>query len=55
LLRETVLTSGRKLRSYSAWEAARVMTRVGRGRRGLRKREGLEIWYGERRPDRRPR
>ena len=53
LLRETVLTSGRKLRSYSVWEVARVMGRVGRGRRGLRDRRGLEIWYGERRPDRR--
>lgn len=52
VLRETVLTSGRKLRSYSGWEIFRVLTRLALlGKRGLRDRRGLEIWYGARRED----
>jgi glycosyltransferase involved in cell wall biosynthesis len=52
VLRETVLTSGRKLRAYSAWEVFRVLGRLALlGRRGLRKRQGLDIWYGARRVD----
>jgi glycosyltransferase involved in cell wall biosynthesis len=52
VLRESVLTSGRKLRSYSLWEVLRVLSRLAlRGRRATRSREGLEIWYGERRED----
>jgi len=52
VLRETVLTSGRKLRSYSGWEVFRVLSRLAFfGRRALRDRRGLEIWYGARRAD----
>jgi glycosyltransferase involved in cell wall biosynthesis len=52
VLRETVLTSGRKLRSYSGWEVFRVLSRLAFfGRRALRSRRGLEIWYGARRDD----
>jgi glycosyltransferase involved in cell wall biosynthesis len=49
----TVVTSGRKLRAYSGWriirEACRWMTA---GPETYRRREGLDIWYGERAPDR---
>jgi len=52
VLPETVLTSGRKLRSYSALEVFRVLSRLALfGRRALRDRRGLEIWYGARRDD----
>jgi glycosyltransferase involved in cell wall biosynthesis len=49
VLRETVLTSGRKLRAYSAWEIFGVLARLAwSGGDAVRRREGLEIWYGER-------
>ena len=52
VLDEAVVTSGRKLRSYSLGEVLGVLLRIAlRGRRGVRQREGLELWYGERRPD----
>src|SRR5262249_46458523 len=52
VLRDSVLTSGRKLRSYSAWEVFGVLGRLALlGRRALRNRHGLEIWYGARRDD----
>ena len=52
-LRETVLTSGRKLRTYSGGELLRAMARVlFAGRAGLRDRSRLDIWYAPRRPDR---
>lgn len=48
-----VITSGRKLRTYSA---RRIIGEVGRwmkaGPEAYQRREGLEIWYGERPPDR---
>jgi glycosyltransferase involved in cell wall biosynthesis len=50
--RPSVVTSGRKLRAFSGWhilgEAWRWI-RDGSGR--YRKREGLDIWYGERTAD----
>ena len=50
--RPSVVTSGRKLRAFSGWhllgEAWRWI-REGSGR--YRKREGLDIWYGERTVD----
>jgi glycosyltransferase involved in cell wall biosynthesis len=53
VLRESVVTSGRKLRAYSGWEIFRVLSRLAFfGKRALRKRQGLEIWYGARREDR---
>lgn len=52
ILQESVTTSGRKLRAYSPWEVARVLCGLAlQGLAGPRKREGLEIWYGERRKD----
>jgi glycosyltransferase involved in cell wall biosynthesis len=51
-LREWVTTSGRKLRAHSAWEVLGVLVRLAlAGPRSVRRREGLDIWYGERRPD----
>ncbi len=52
ILREGVLTSGRKLRSHSSGDilgfAALVATR---GMGAVRSREGLDVWYGPRRDD----
>jgi hypothetical protein len=52
VLRESVLTSGRKLRAYSGWEILGVMARLAaRGQGAVRRREGMELWYGPRRED----
>ena len=52
VLRESVTTSGRKLRAHSGREVLGTMARLAlTGGRSIRRREGLEIWYGERRPD----
>ncbi len=52
ILRETVTTSGRKLRTCSLREILTPILRIMlHGRRYLRNRHGLEIWYGDRRPD----
>lgn len=52
VLREFVTTSGRKLRAYSAREIIGLLARLAlTGPRSLRRREGLAVWYGERRPD----
>ena len=52
LLREHVITSGRKVRSYSAREILGTLTRIGlRGRRAVRDRKALDMWYGPRRAD----
>lgn len=49
IVREPVLTSGRKLRTHSRMEFLVPLTRfVVRGRRALTKREGLELWYERR-------
>lgn len=53
ILPEPVLTSGRKLRMYSAWEILRHSARVLlRGPGIARSRQGLEIWYDGRRETR---
>ena len=50
--RETVVTSGRKVRSFSPLEVLYQLLRViVGGRRFLRRRDGLDVWYGPRRPD----
>ncbi|NZA25786.1 glycosyltransferase [Luteimonas sp. SJ-92] len=57
ILREHVLTSGRKLRTHSVPQQLALLWRLAiRGRRMLRSRHGLELWYGERRelPDEEP-
>jgi glycosyltransferase involved in cell wall biosynthesis len=52
ILRESVVTSGRKLRAYSGWEILATFTRLAaRGRGAVRRREGMELWYGPRRED----
>lgn len=52
ILRETVLTSGRKLRTHSGWEVLKMSLRVlVAGRAGLQDRSRLALWYGPRRPD----
>lgn len=52
ILREAVTTSGRKLRSYSARELLGTLAKLALlGRRGLRDRTRLALWYGPRPPD----
>jgi glycosyltransferase involved in cell wall biosynthesis len=52
VLREAVLTSGRKLRAYSLRELFCVLVRLSAGGAGaLANRDKLELWYGKRRPD----
>jgi glycosyltransferase involved in cell wall biosynthesis len=52
ILRDAVTTSGRKLRTHSAREMLAVMFRVAlRGTGAMRRREGMDLWYGERRED----
>lgn len=47
-----VVTSGRKLRTYSGAELLGSMIRIAsKGRKGVERREGLDLWYGQRRPD----
>ncbi len=49
VLREAVMTSARKVHGRSAWEIFKITARLAlRGRRGVRRREGMEFWYGER-------
>jgi glycosyltransferase involved in cell wall biosynthesis len=55
VLREVVTTSGRKLRAYSGREVLGMVGRLVRaGPKAVRQREGLDLWYGERRPDPHP-
>ena len=52
ILRESVLTSGRKMRAYSGWEILRGALRIAvAGRAGVQDRSRLDIWYAPRRPD----
>lgn len=52
ILREAVLTSGRKLRTYTGWEILGAMLRIAfAGRAGVMDRSRLGIWYAPRRPD----
>ena len=53
ILHKAVLTSGRKLRTYTGWEILRAMLRIAlAGRAGVKDRSRLGIWYDPRRPDR---
>ena len=50
ILRESVLSSGRKLRTHSGWEILRLIGAVTvRGERALHSRDDLDLWYGGRR------
>jgi glycosyltransferase involved in cell wall biosynthesis len=52
MLREHVVTSGRKMRTHSIGELMRLMGRMAlRGPRVLESRERLELWYGPRRKE----
>ena len=52
LLRESVMTSGRKLRTYSGSEILKMLFWLTiRFRLSSREQRGMEIWYGPRRPD----
>ena len=52
ILREQVVTSGRKLRAYSGREILGGLLRLAvGGRKALGRREGLDLWYGPRRKD----
>jgi glycosyltransferase involved in cell wall biosynthesis len=52
VLRHAVTTSGRKLRAYRASEIVGMLGRLAlRGTGAVRSRDGLELWYGERRED----
>jgi hypothetical protein len=52
ILRESVTTSGRKLRAYSGREVLGIMVRLLlEGRAAVRRPDGLDVWYGERRAD----
>ena len=49
---EPVVTSARKLRSFSGWETIWLALRMAvRGTGSVSRREGLEMWYGPRRED----
>jgi glycosyltransferase involved in cell wall biosynthesis len=55
ILRESVTTSGRKLRAYSGREVLGTLLRLAlAGGKSVRQREGLDLWYGERRADTEP-
>jgi glycosyltransferase involved in cell wall biosynthesis len=52
VLRESVTSSGRKLRMYSGGEVLRIVGSILLGGpKALRKRDGLDLWYGGRRED----
>ena len=52
ILRQHVVTSGRKLRAHSGREILGALLRLGLGgRKAMGRRKGLEVWYGERRKD----
>lgn len=52
ILEIPVITSGRKLRAYTASELLIPMLRLALGgRKAVQRREGLDLWYAERRPD----
>jgi len=52
VLQESVTTSARKFRTYSTRELLTSMFRIAvRGPKAMQCREGLELWYGERRND----
>lgn len=52
VLRESVTTSGRKLRAHSGREVLGFMARLAfAGPKAVRRRDGLDLWYGKRRAD----
>jgi glycosyltransferase involved in cell wall biosynthesis len=52
LLRQSVITSGRKLRTHTAGEVLGTLVKAAiSGGRIVRRRERLDVWYGPRRSD----
>ena len=52
VLRQAVTTSGRKLRTHSVREVLMIVGRLAlRGPRAVKQRQGMELWYAERRED----
>lgn len=52
VLRQAVISSGRKLRTHSARELLGVLGRLAlRGPEAVKQRQGMELWYAERRED----
>ena len=52
VLKQTVTTSARKLRTHSTREVLVMMAGMARrGTRALKQREGMDFWYAERRKD----
>ena len=52
ILKQSVTTSARKLRTFTVWETLVFMTGTAlRGTRALKQREGMDFWYAERRDD----
>ena len=52
ILRESVTTSGRKLRTHSGWEVVRLFGHLAlRGTTLIKSRKRLALWYGDRRDD----
>ena len=52
VLRQAVTTSGRKLRTHSVGEMLAVLARLAlRGPRAVKQRQGMDLWYAERRED----
>jgi glycosyltransferase involved in cell wall biosynthesis len=52
VLKESVTTSARKLRTYSAKEILVIMARMSlRGTNSVKQRQGMEFWYAKRRDD----
>ena len=52
ILKQTVTTSARKLRTYSLKEVLSLTTGILRhGTKAVKQREGMEFWYAERRKD----
>lgn len=52
ILKQTVTTSARKLRTYSLNEILSLTSKIfRRGTKAVKQREGMEFWYAERRKD----
>jgi glycosyltransferase involved in cell wall biosynthesis len=52
VLRQAVMTSGRKLRTHSVREVLMIIGRLAvRGPKAVKQRQGMELWYAERRED----
>ncbi len=52
VLKQAVMTSGRKLRTYSGVEVLKILVRMAlRGPNAVKQRQGMELWYEKRRHD----